>query len=256
MKVRIASLYFVEVHASRPLYGGDYRIPAVPKGGDPVFLQVPDLIQRSQEPSPDGKTKVTNRYLIDGREIAADILREWTRDTFGMTPQCCPGIFMVREQLPVIQENGMPQFDGDNKPLWRDASTEEKESMWREDLANARKVNDAWGQHLISEGDRLNVDPKERVMISPLSKDAARYYGKERDWLQELRDGDIKKCQFCTKSVSVTSMVCEHCHQVIDYVRYAEEVARRDAAVEQAKAAAATAVMAPPLNPKGRPHQL
>lgn len=212
-------------------------------------MSVPDKIQRSQEPSADGKTKQTNRYLVDGREIAACILAEWTKHTFGMTPQCCPGIFMVREWMPELEPNGMPLFDGDKKPMWREASAEEKESMWQEDLANARKCNDAWGQHLINEGDRLSVDPKERVMISPMSKVAAKHYGKERDWLEELRDGDIKKCQFCTKSVAVTSMVCEHCHQVIDYARYAAEIAKRDAAVETAKAG----IMAPPLSPKGRP---
>lgn len=247
MTKQIASIYFAEVAAGRALYGGYYRLPAVPKGGEPVLLTIEDRIQRSQEPSPDGKTKAQVRYMVEARDIATDILREWTRETVGMSPSCQPGMWMVRDEVPVIDEQGRPEMDADHRAVWRLATATEKRAMWDEDLATARACNDNWGDYLIRQGDVLAEEPKQWVLISSLMKTAARHYGKEREWLQELKDSDIKKCPFCTKSIAIAALKCPNCQEVVDVERYAQEKARQEAVMDAAKSVPARPPVARPV---------
>jgi len=235
MTKTIASIYFVDVEAKRPLYGGYYRIPAIKKGSEPFLLRVDDKIQRSQEPGPDGKTKVSARYPVDARDIADDILREWTRETVGMTPDCRPGIWIVRDEVPVTDDQGRPEFDADKRPMWRPATDTERAEMWAEDLAAARIANANWADYLIRQGDLLADDPKQRILISGPMKIAARYFGRDREWLEELKDNDIKHCPYCTKAIAVHTVKCPHCQEVVDVEKYAKLQAQRDAAVEAAR---------------------
>lgn len=220
MQKRIASIYFAPLKAERTLYGGYYDIPAVAKGAEPFVLTIGDKIQRSQEPSPDGKSKITQKYLVNGRDIANDILREWTRDSLGMTPECRPGVWIVRDEVPLTNEDGTPVVDADKAAQWRPATDTEKQTMWAEDLESARIANANWGDYLIQSGDVLAEDPKQWVLIGPLRRIACRYYGKDRPWLQELKDSDIKKCPYCTKAIPIQAVKCPSCLEVVDAARY------------------------------------
>lgn len=251
---QIASIYFSTVKASRPLYGGYYEIPAVPKEesdrkkavlpagvslgpGGTFLLNIDQKIQRSQEPGPDGKRKVVQQYLVTDREISTDILREWTRETVGMTPDCGPGMWIVRDEVPLLNDDGTPQFDQDRRALWRQATDEEKKEMWAEDFAKAKERDANWAQYLINDGDRLAEDPKMRVLIGPLNKQACRAYGRDREWLEELKDGDTKVCDFCTKRIAVNAIKCPHCQEIVDPRRYAQKQAEFGAVVESHKGA-------------------
>jgi hypothetical protein len=249
MQKQIASIYFAEVKTDRALYGGHYRIPAVAKGGTPEFITVKDEIQRSQEPSPDGKSKYTRRDLIDGRHIAVDIVREWTQETPGMTPQCRPGIWVVRDEMPLLNPDGTPQFDADHNAQWRPATTEEKEQMFQEDLASNRNADANWAEFLIQQGDFLDgQEPSHRKFIGPLAKQAARHWGREREWLEELRDSDIKKCPYCSKSIAKVAVKCS-CGEIVDLEGYARLKQREKEVLE----AAGKGVVRPPVSNSGKP---
>ena len=241
MSKKIASIYFSEVEARRPLYGGYFKLPVVAKGEKPFILTIHDTVQRSQDPSPDGRTKITNRYPVTAREIAEDIMREWTRETVGMTPDCCPGIWIVRDEAPVTNDGsdpklptGTPKFDADGNPLWRAVTKEEADANMEEDTEAARIRNANWGDYLIRQGDVLAEDPKQWVLISKLMRTACRYYGRERDWLQELKDSDIKHCWSCTKTIPIQAAKCPNCHEIVDMERYLAEKARQDSMLEAA----------------------
>jgi predicted nucleic acid-binding Zn ribbon protein len=236
MQKRIASIYFAPVLARRPLYGGYFEIPAVEKNAEPHILVIDDKVQRSQEPSPDGSTRVMQRYLIEGRDIAVDILREWTAESVGMTPDCRPGVWIVRDEVPLTQPSGLPQYDADGKAMWRQASEEERVAMWAEDRKAAEIAQANWADYLIRSGDVLAEDPKQWVLISNLMRVAARHFGKERPWLQELKDNDVKHCQWCTKAIPVFAVKCGFCHEIVDPERYVEMARKRDAVLEQSSA--------------------
>ena len=233
MSKQIASVNFSEVAAARPLYGGYYKIPAVKKGAEPNLLTIEDKIQRSQEPGPDGKTRQLVRYMVTAREIAADILMEWTASSVGQTPDCHPGIWIVRDELPELNADGSPVFDADHKAVWRPATAKEKNEMWLEDLEANRIFTANWAEWLIRQGDVLAEDPKQWVLISKLMRAAAVAYGKERPWLQELKDSDIKHCQWCTKAIAIQSVICPNCQQIVDPERYARMKAAQDSLVSE-----------------------
>lgn len=225
---KIASVYFAPVKAERPLYGGYYNIPGVPKGAKPAVVEIQNMVQRSQEPSADGQRREVRKFYdsCTSRMIASDLLREWTTTAVGMGPDCRPGIWIVRDMLPVLRTDkgheGMPEVDADGNAIWRPGTPEECAAMWAEDEAVNRAAQDKWADFLISEGDKFAINPKERVYISSLMKLAARHYGKQRGWLTELRDGDVKKCQWCTKSIPAEAVICPECSKPADIAKYRE----------------------------------
>lgn len=222
MTKQIASIYFSAVHAERKLYSGVYDIPAVEFGAAPFILTVTDKRQRSQEPSPDGKNKITRVDLIDGKEIALDILREWCEAGEGMAPQCRPGMWLVRDEIPVYIEDGpqkgLPEVDADGRPVWRQATEREKSEMFKEDFQAAKQAQAAFADYKIRNADSL--EQKAWKFIDPAARVAARYYGRDREWLAELRDGDVKSCGFCVKKIPAASLVCMYCQNVVDPAGY------------------------------------
>ena len=225
--VTIASIYFMPVFAERSLFrdANQWYIPAVPRelpdGADkslphlaqPALLVVRDGYQQEQEPI----TRVERKTLITAEEIAYDIVREWTTNAPGMTPECKPGIWVCAGSKPTEEER-----------------------------QRAVKWQSAWCEYLIMQGDEKMAKPEERKYITPLMRAACRWMGRERDWLLELKDAEIKMCPFCKKAVPADAIKCQFCGEIIDVARYAKLVAERDAIVKAA--AAPTAPLPPPVH--------
>lgn len=246
MTARVASVHYAPVHADRSIYGGLYDMPAVALGADPAIIVIEDRVQRDEGPvsmGPGGGRRVQLRNHVDGYEIAFDIVSEWTTNGLGRNPQSHPGIWVIRDRMPVYRtdEFGKEQavMDGlTNKQVMRSATPEEATAMWAEDLASARAADRAYAEWCYLDGNRMAVNPIAVPLIPKMYKRAARQYGFEADWLKEGAAFEVAKCPMCDKVVSKATIVCPHCQQVVNLEAYAQREAQKQAAVRSAMAQA------------------
>src|ERR1700679_1012628 len=106
---KIASIHFAPVEANR-MYGGPFNMPVVPLGAEPAILELEDIMQYDEGPyslGSNGRRQKTRSPVL-GEEQAADFVREWTESGRGMGSYCRPGIWIVRDRLPLtyIDEKG------------------------------------------------------------------------------------------------------------------------------------------------------
>lgn len=241
MTAKIASVYFAPVKAER-IFGGVYQIPAVGPGKEPLILTITDRVQVEQGPYSLGSVagrRSVRRQLIPGEAIARDLVREWTEMGLGMTPQCRPGIWMVREQVALMREDGTIETDADGLPLWRLAMDEERELMWEQDLQMARMVDRAYADYLFMQANALAEDARLIPFVSEVAKTGARAYGLEAEWLKANAALNVKTCSYCTKVIPGAAIKCPHCQEIVDVEAYARLEATKKQALKVASEAAA-----------------
>jgi hypothetical protein len=231
----IASIYFAPVKAERN-YGGPYEMPAVPPGAEPALLPVQDRVQIEEGPYQlgHGGRRAKNRHLVSGESIARDLVNEWTGNGLGMTPQCRPGIWVVRDRIPLLQDNGMPALDADGLGTWRPASEEERAAMWLEDLTAARAADHAYANMLFLQANAKAEDPRLIPYIPANAKLAARQYGMTAEWLKENAALNVRPCPFCTKIISSAAIKCPQCSEIVNVDAYVALEAQRAAAIKAA----------------------
>lgn len=227
MTSRVASIYFMGLSARRPLFGGVFDAAPVLKGEKPFILSIADHIQPEKMPHILGGGYIPRR--IAGDEIARDIVREWSAEGLGMNVACGPGVWVVRDAIPIVNENGIQILDADGTAQFRPATDEEKEQMWAEDVAAQTMRQENWGAYLKQQGDMLDADPEKKraILITPTMRAAAAYYGYAVDWMdRKLREGDRMACRWCTKIIPSNALVCPECSRVVDARRaaLAEEI--------------------------------
>jgi hypothetical protein len=253
---RIASVHFAPVTAKRNYRGQAYRIPAATLGGEPVVIEVRDLIQRDWGSMLAGTNKrQEHRWPVLGEEIAHCLVGEWTGTTSvgpGMNPQCHPGIWVVRDRLPVTETTQKGIIDGEvtyeermvldaeNKTTFRAATPGECAAMWAEDLAAARSADRQYAEWCWRQGNhiveiwRRGGEPVPREM-PPVYKMAAKQYGLEAEWLKEAAASDSRQCPHCGALGSKHTFICAHCTQPTDLEKWAQFQAQKDAALRDAK---------------------
>ena len=237
---KIASIYFYPVRAERP-YGGPYILPPVSLGLDPILIEIGDRIQIEQGPVSlgQGGKRSRRRHLITGAAIAKDIVSHWTEHGVGMTPQCHPGIWVVREEIPLIRADGTPEVDAEGVSQWRPATEEEMAFMWMEDLQAARAADRTYAQLLYMQANAMADEPKMIPFISELAKSAAKQYGLEAEWLKDDAQLLVKTCPYCTKVIPSRAIKCPKCTEIVDIEAYAQLEANKQQALKEAKEAAA-----------------
>lgn len=276
---RIASIHWAAVTTARSYRGKAYGIPAVPLNAEPVIIQTHDLIQRDEGPW-NGSTKERQKlqYLVTGEEIARCIVGEWTGTTvvgLGKNPQRHPGIWIVRDRLPVIEQT-QKMIDGENRTaeermvldagghqLFRPATPDEAQQMWKEDLDHARMADRAYAEWCWNRGNQIyhawehgSKEPVPREM-PPEYKTGARHYGMDAEWLKEAASSNSMPCPHCERIVSKTAMICMYCTEPINLKRWAiwkaeKEKAMSDAQMEVETAPGAASVPSIPLPPGPR----
>lgn len=220
MTTRVATIYFETLTLERSLYNGKFTLPAVKKGLAPVIVEIRDHTQGEKLPHVIGAGVV--RRQIVGQEIAADLVKALGSGAPGMNPNCGPGIWLVRDFAPVLDERGIPQKDLDGRVVLEELSPEQKAQFFTEDRQAAEARQDAWIKALLDEADALWADPNpgKRIMIGPQHKAACIYAGRKREWLMDFKAGDRISCPFCQVAVPLGAAVCQNCHNVIDSVKY------------------------------------
>lgn len=221
----IASVYPITMHAERGIYGGVFHLPAFQKDGRPVMYEVRDHVQTDTLPwimAPQGAQRQSQiKILINATDITRDIIQEWTLRTLGQSPDCRPGIWMVRDQIPLFEDDGItPMKDALGQQEWRQATKEEREEMFQEDLAYNLDVQSRWADYCIMQGDIMGENIKAVQFIPSYCKVLCRYYGRDRKWLHNLKDGDIKTCSYCKKTIPSDAVKCQFCQEVVDWKAY------------------------------------
>jgi hypothetical protein len=258
--VKIASIHFAPLKASRNYRSKPYEIPAVPLDEKPKILTIFPLIQRDEGPvlqGPGGGRRQKLQYPVTALEIAHCLVGEWTGGTvaaLGMNPQCHPGVWVVRERVPVVEktqkivDEELMTFeermviDAQGNQMFRDATPEEREAMWQEDLIANRAADRAYAEYCWNQGNHITSvkkngsrEPVPQV-IPPTYKMGAKQYGLQADWLAEAAASDSLVCQNCGEPGSRTNFMCKKCGEPTDIERWASWKARKDAALKAAEA--------------------
>lgn len=242
MLTRIATVHFSAVHADRSIYGGIYDLPSVPLGAAPVVLEIEDKVQRDEGPistGPGGGRRAQLRFHVDGYDIAADIVSQWASSGRGMTPASHPGIWLVRDRMPVIKKTakGEDEFvmDGFGKQVFRPATATEAKAMWDEDLKANRDADRTYAEWCYIDGNRIAADARNIQFIPDNYKRAARQYGLQAEWIREGAALLVAPCPRCTKIISQSAIICPSCNEPVDLQRYAAWEAEKAAAIRDAK---------------------
>lgn len=256
MSTKIASIHFAPVEAHRIYRALPYKMPAVEFRGSPEILETQLIVQVDEGPfslGPGGGRRQQRRDPVTPEEIAHCLVREWTEQGRGMGTFCHPGIWVVREQLPVTtidQKNGNENIvlDALGKQIFRAATPEEREQMWQEDLQAAREADRVYAEWCWADGNDIAGRTKTgngSQTVPPNYKRAARQYGLDAEWLKEAAAFDSRKCPHCEKLVSKTTMICQFCTQPIDLERWAGWMAKKEAALDKHKLAILDAQTSP-----------
>lgn len=238
MTAKVASIYFAPLIADRSIYGGMYELPPVPLDSDPAILMIYDRMQYEDGPYQFGQRgmRQKRKYPVFGEIIARDIVNEWTTGAANMNPQCRPGVWVVRERIPLLNQDGSSQVDAEGMALWREAAQEEKDAMWREDLAAAKTADQAYARLLFLRASADAQNPLKIPLIPKTARLAAWQYGLTAEWLRENAAVDVQQCRFCTKVISAKAIKCPHCTEIVNPEAYAEQEVIRKAALNAAVA--------------------
>lgn len=238
MTAKVASIHFAPVECDRTTFGfGFFRMPAVAHGAEPAILLIPDKVQIEEGPYQWGQNgqRSKRKHPHAGETIARDVVGHWTQNGLHMRPDCRPGIFLVRERIPLLHESGAPVLDAEGFPQWRDATDWEKESMYAEDLAASRKADRAYASALYVKANSMADNPRLIPLISDVTKLGARHYGLDAEWLKENAASDVKPCPMCTKIIATKAILCPFCHGVADLDRWAASETIKNATLKTAR---------------------
>ncbi len=247
----IATIHFHPVKVDRRQFGfGVYELPVVPAGDKPFILTITDKVQIERGPyqeSSNRKVRSIRRHPETGQVIANDIVNSATRQGIGMTHDCHPGIWVVRESMPVIWEQdiidegghllhskGQIQTDAEGTAIWREASEEEKTAMWAEDLAANIAADASYAEWLIQQANAMD-ERQWAKGITAVTKAAAAHYKITTDW--NTKAGALQRvpCPHCKEQVMKGAVRCRHCSQIIDPEAAALLEARQENSMLKAK---------------------
>jgi hypothetical protein len=219
------------VKAARP-FGGPYQIAALEKlGAIPKRLTVEDATQVERGPYATSAFEGQRSYqehIITAYEIAYDIVGAWTQYGLGMNPACRPGIWVVRERVPEMEqdEKGKDRYrlDAKKRTIFRPANAEEKKLMWQEDYDASIAADAAYGELLIMNGDFIyglpTDDPRRVPGISPQMRAACDMYKVLRKWTSPITSASTRVCPMCTANVPGAAILCGSCGWCLDPQTY------------------------------------
>lgn len=250
MTCKIASVHFMPVLAVRNYKGDPFMLGAIDKpGADPVIMDLDDMAQRDSQPYNGQPRRMPITYPVMGEEIARDLVQEWTERGLMMNNGCHPGIWVVRQHIPIInEETGIAVLDVFGKQKFRPATPEETQQMWDEDLAAARTADLAYANECFIAGQKIAADVRTAHLVAKAYKTAAIFYGMEANWSRLGATAMNTSCPHCGKPTSKLNFICASCSQPTDMERWAEFTAKKQAALD----AVASRLMSAPVAQQAR----
>jgi hypothetical protein len=207
-------------------------------GGDPDIIVVADMLQTERGPyleSTNKKQRSVHRYPIYADVIARDIIHEWAYNGPGMTEGRRPGIWLVRDTLPELDEDGVQVVDFEGRGVRKPATDREIREMFAEDLHAARLADNEFARHEVERANAQAENPKLIEFITERQRAAVKHLGIETPWMKLGSSLETKSCQFCNSVLTKTAIICRVCHQVVDYPAFAVEEAKRNLEIEKLK---------------------
>ncbi len=258
---RVATIHFSPVKAERARYGGYYALPSRPLNAEPLVLEISDMVEREKGPYNHGSQQPDIYNDILAYDIAVDIVSEWSKNGVGMNPLCHPGVWVVRDRLPVMEfdKNGreVAVLDARQRQIFRSATPEEAKAMWDEDTLANRRADRAYAEWCYREGNAIAADLRRVQFIPEVYKLAARQYGmKAEHWTPEGAALESMACESCTKVVAKQTIYCPWCHQPANRLRAAQWTVENDALVQQEQTRAREAKKAAKEAEKAREEQM
>lgn len=242
---KIASIYFAPVKEDLSAFGfGVYSMPAVEFGASPLVVEITDKTQHDKGPYNGNRQRQSVSFLHAGASIARSLLNSWSGLGMGMTPDCRPGMWLIREVMPQMSierrlESGQvvpseQERDGEGAGIWREATAEEKKAMWDEDLASAKTAQRRYADYLFMQANIMAERPAMIQFIPQVTRLAADYYKRSFDWMKEgASSEEMIACPWCQKRIPPKSIVCQGCSQIVDAPRYAALKQEQEAASEE-----------------------
>lgn len=220
---KIASVHFAELRTQRQ--GLTFVTIGVAMGGDPVIISVPSVNQTERGPyllSADKKQRSLHKYPISDFDIAHDMQKEWAQSGLGMNPKCRPGVWVVRERLPILDDHGHQALDADGVGAYRDATQDEVREMFLEDLEENRAADVEYARWLIGEANAQAVDPRTIRFIPLKAKLAVEHLGMTTEWMKPGAGTlEMKACVYCQSIIVKKAVICPKCQQCVDPVEFA-----------------------------------
>jgi len=206
-------------------------------GANPVILELDDMAQRDSQPYNGQPYRMPITYPVMGEEIARDLVQEWTERGLMMSQGCHPGIWVVRQHIPIMNEDpqsgaAIAALDVFGKQKFRPATLEEIHQMWDEDLAAARAADLAYANECFIAGQKIASDVRTAHLVPKTYKTAAIFYGMEANWSRLGATALNTSCPHCGKPTSKLNFICASCSQPTDLERWAEFTARKQAALD------------------------
>ncbi len=232
----VATVHWFPVTVDRKLFGfGVYPLPAVPFGKRPEVIEVRDMVQYDYGPymeSSDKRRRPKKAFPETGQVIALDIVKHCTERGYGMVRGCHPGIWVVRESMPLLHETdvyidgrvhfkaGDQQIDAEGSALWRPATPKEAQTMWDEDEAYAREADAAYAMALIEIANGIDEKSWSKI-IFPITKSAAKHYTITTPWNTKAGVLERMPCMHCGEPIIKTAVRCRFCTGIIDPIKAA-----------------------------------
>lgn len=177
-----------------------YFIPAA-KGEVPGLGYVKEGIHFIPNPLIDeGKPGSVIRQVTSPAEMARSICEDYCIAHIALGEDAKPGLFWVEGKLlyPGIQKH------------------------YPKELAKARQQQRNWFANLINMADTDWQKNRNMLAVSDLQRMAASKMGVDREWVKWIEPDSHMKCKFCQSTISVDSVICAICRQVVNQVKFKE----------------------------------
>ena len=233
---KIASVHFAELRTQRQ--GLTFTTPGVALSGDPVIISVPNVTQTERGPyllSSDKKQRSLHKFPIPDFDIANDIVNEWAHSGLGMNPKCRPGVWVVRDRIPILDDAGNQVLDADGIGSYRSATEDEMRRMFLEDLEQNRACDVEYAKWLIGEANAQAVDPRTIRFIPVKAKLAVEHLGMTTEWMKPGAGSlEMKACMYCQSIIVKKAVICPKCTQCVDPAEFARLKETNERKTEQA----------------------
>lgn len=235
---KIASIFWEPLRAERLYPGGPFKIAGIAPGRSPAILTVEDVHQTDYGAyGPNNKREIIER-LVTASSIAFDLVSEWATRGVQMGATCHPGVWHVRETMPMVNPDGTLIRDAKGVGRQREASEQEKAEMWAEDLEANTLAQREYGQIMYDIGEATyNEEPRKRPWIHRHAFGAAKHYGMEAEWLKKGSERATQPCPVCTAIISKNALKCPKCGGIVNIAEYAKREVATQEAISTEKAA-------------------
>ena len=189
-KSTIISMIPFDIHEQKPLYPGDFFIPAA-KDNDIEVLVVGDSVSFSYIDEHRGTIKVP----VSSEEIAKSVVNDYENSQLARTAENGPGVFWV---------------SGEH-------TKQEIKLKFRDEVKLHRDRQIRWFTSLVKAADDTWEKTRQHKTISDIERYAARFLNLDRSWLIAPQ---MTKCIACKTTVEEDAIICPNCRAVLNKESY------------------------------------